>query len=77
MTSEEMTFENVEGRRMDGRRMPAYTISSPMSLQDVLNFGTALSCFIFLFHFHDWHSKSNNTTSGGARWKPRLAQASI
>ena len=29
MASEEMLFENVG----DGRRMPAYTISSPMGLQ--------------------------------------------
>ena len=28
--SEEMSFENVD-RRMDGCRMPLYTISSPMS----------------------------------------------
>ena len=34
MASEEMSFENVDGRRMtDGRRMPAYTISSPISLR--------------------------------------------
>ena len=33
MASEEMSFENVDGRRpTDRRRMPAYTISSPMSL---------------------------------------------
>ena len=36
--SEEMSFENVDGRttdngrRMDGRRMPLYPISSPMNL---------------------------------------------
>ena len=30
MASEEMYFENVDD---DGRRMPAYTISSPMSLR--------------------------------------------
>ena len=29
---EEMSFENVDGRRTDdGRQMPVYTISSPMS----------------------------------------------
>ena len=32
--SEEMSFENVDGRRTDdGRRIPPYTISSPMSLR--------------------------------------------
>ena len=31
--SEEMSFENVDGRRTDGRRMPVYTISSPVSLR--------------------------------------------
>ena len=40
--SEEMSFENVDGRtdgrrtddgRTDGRRLPLYTISSPMSLR--------------------------------------------
>ena len=30
MASEEMSFEKVDDD--DGRRMPAYTISSPMSL---------------------------------------------
>ena len=25
--SEEMSFENVDGRRTDGRRIPVYTIS--------------------------------------------------
>ena len=36
MASEEMSFENVGDERlttMDGRRMPAYTMSSPMSLR--------------------------------------------
>ena len=33
MASEEMLFENVDDGRADGRRMPAYTISSPMSLR--------------------------------------------
>ena len=35
MASEEMSFENVDDVRtmMDGQQMPAYTISSPMSLQ--------------------------------------------
>ena len=35
MASEEMSFENVDRRQMptDGRQMPAYTISSPMSLR--------------------------------------------
>ena len=34
MASEEMLFENVDdGWTMDGRRMPAYTLSSPMSLR--------------------------------------------
>ena len=34
--SEEKSFENVDdGRRTDGRWMPAYTISSPMSLKIV------------------------------------------
>ena len=33
MASEEMSFENVDGQQMNGRRMPAYTISSPMSLR--------------------------------------------
>ena len=33
MASEEMSFENADGWRTDGRRMSAYTISSPMSLQ--------------------------------------------
>ena len=33
MASEEISFENVDdGERTDGRRMPAYTIRSPMSL---------------------------------------------
>ena len=37
--SEEMSFENVDGRTddrrrtTDGRRMPLYTISSPVSLR--------------------------------------------
>ena len=31
--SEEKSFENVDGRRTDRRRMPAYTISSTMSLR--------------------------------------------
>ena len=32
--SEEMSFENVDrGRTTDGRRMPVYTISSPVSLR--------------------------------------------
>ena len=31
IASEEMSFENID-RWMDGRRMPAYTISSPMRL---------------------------------------------
>ena len=31
--SEEMSFENVDGRTDDGRRMPVYTISSPTSLR--------------------------------------------
>ena len=31
MASDEMSFENVDGRRTDGRRMPVHTISSPMS----------------------------------------------
>ena len=36
--SEEMSFENVDGRMddertTDGRRMPVYTISSPISLR--------------------------------------------
>ena len=31
--SEEMSFENVDGRTDDGRRMPLYTISSPMSIR--------------------------------------------
>ena len=30
---QEMSFENVDGRTTDGRRMPVYTISSPMSLR--------------------------------------------
>ena len=36
MASEEMSFENArsdDGRTTDGRRMPAHTISSPMSLR--------------------------------------------
>ena len=34
MVSEEMSFENVDDDgRMDGRRIPAYTISSPISLR--------------------------------------------
>ena len=33
MASEEMSFENVDWRRTDRRRMPAYTISSPISLR--------------------------------------------
>ena len=38
IASEEMSFENVDGRttdgrRADGRRMLVYTISSPMSLR--------------------------------------------
>ena len=36
MASEKMSFENVDdddGQRTDGRRMPAYTISSPLSLR--------------------------------------------
>ena len=33
MASEEMSFENVEDNDDDGQRMPAYTISSPMSLR--------------------------------------------
>ena len=32
MASEEMSLENIDRWRMDGRRMPVYTISSPMSL---------------------------------------------
>ena len=32
LTASEEMFENVDGRRMDGRQMPVYTISSPMSL---------------------------------------------
>ena len=34
MASEEMSFENVDDGRLtttDGRRMPAYTINSPIS----------------------------------------------
>ena len=31
--SEDMSFENVEGRTTDRRRMPVYTVSSPMSLR--------------------------------------------
>ena len=31
--SEEMSFENVDGRMTDGRRIPVYTISSPVSLR--------------------------------------------
>ena len=32
MASEEMLFENADGRTDNDGRMPAYTISSPMSL---------------------------------------------
>ena len=33
VVSEEKMFENVDGRRTDGRRSHWYTISSPMSLR--------------------------------------------
>ena len=33
VVSEEMMFENVDGRTTDGRRSDWYTISSPMSLR--------------------------------------------
>ena len=34
MASEEMLFENVDdGLTTDGRQMPAYTVSSPMSIR--------------------------------------------
>ena len=33
--SEEMSFENVDGRTEDGRRIPVYTISSPMSRSEL------------------------------------------
>ena len=32
LTVSEMSFENVDGQRMDGPRMPVYTISSSTSL---------------------------------------------
>ena len=35
--SEDKSFENVDGRRMNGRRMPAYTISSPMSSDELIS----------------------------------------
>ena len=35
--SEEMSFENIDGRMDDGRQMPVYTISSPMSLRQKNN----------------------------------------
>ena len=37
--SEEMSFVNVDGRTMDGRRMPVYTISSPGELTRKKNTG--------------------------------------
>ena len=43
MASEEMSFENVD----DGIRMPAYTISSPMSFW--LKWAKKLSTLIHLF----------------------------
>ena len=33
MDSEEMSFENVDNDNDDGKQMPAYTISSAMSLR--------------------------------------------
>ena len=51
--SEEMSFKNVDGRTDDGRRMPLYTISSPMSLRLRLA-KKVYCCKLFLQYIYLW-----------------------
>ena len=72
MASEEMSFENVDGRTDDRRRIPVYTISSPIGSGE-LKIKLKKISFIFFQFPKNWvrrvcktkNKKSNSESNKG------------